>query len=477
MPYFAKVNLSIFLPVMAVAALTSASAYLLPDKIFTKINYGYVGAVITLGAVWGTGIEKSPLFLLFLFSTTASAAILPVRRAYAVTAVNAVFSVMPLLHGFSTSLFRQEILFVPVMFGLTYIFGRVNEEARYQRRARYIMEAISRVGDLSSNFDLTSVLIALVDALRRVTESEYVLLYLLDDDGKTLRPVAVDGEPGQAIEEARMLADWPINVGEGFTGSVAKDGQSVIIGDVENDQRGVLIPDSPRSQISAIFVPLKAQGKVIGVMRLARSGLNRYTTADLELAEVVSQQASVAVQNSRLYEETRDLYEKTRWLSVTDPLTGLFNQRYLAERLPMEMARAQQYGGCLSLLMIDADTLKEINDRYGHDLGDQLIRSIADTLRSQIRIGDTAVRYAGDEFVVLLPDANEDQAMAVGERIRKAVEETDLGVEVPIAVSVGASTFPDHADTTEELVKHADAALYFSKRAGKNRLTVYRQAM
>lgn len=449
----------------------------MPLAIYRRINFGYIGAVLTFLAVWATGGGTSPLQVLYVFAATCSAAILPARKAYAVTGANALLSLIPLVGRFSPAALRTEMLIVPIMYGLTYLFTRLNGEARHQRRARYIMEAIGRVGDLSSNAELPTVLSSLADALRRVTESEYCIIYLVEPGGETLRPAAVDGLPGAPLDEARAIAEITVHMGEGITGLVAKTGRSEIVGDMEGDTRGVIVPNQPPTQMSSIFVPLRAAGQVVGVLRLSRQGLNRFDRQDLQIAEVIGQQAAVAVQNSRLFDETRELYEKTRWVSVTDALTGLFNQRYLSERLPAEIERATQYGGRVSLLMMDADTLKQVNDRYGHDRGDQLIRGIADVLREHIRIGDTAIRYAGDEFLVILPDATEEQARAVGERIRQAVLGLNIAEDIPCSISMGVSTFPDCASNQEELVKHADAALYESKRSGRNRLTVYSRAI
>lgn len=469
-------NAPIFAADLVLVLLTIVAALELPTVIYNRINFGYVGAVFVFGSVWATGGASSPLQVLYLFAATAAAVILPERKAYAVTGVNVIFSLVPLVVHFNTPLLRLEIVMVPVMYGLTYLFARLNAEARYQRRARYIMEAIGRIGDLSSNAELPTVLSSLADALRRVTESEYCIIYLVEPGGETLRPAAVDGLPGAPLQEARAIAELTVHMGEGITGLVAKTGKSEIVGDMEADTRGVIVPNHPPTLMSSIFVPLRAAGQVVGVLRLSREGINRYNRQDLKIAEVVGQQAAVAVQNSQLFDETRELYEKTRWVSVTDALTGLFNQRYLSERLPAELDRATQYGSRVSLLMMDADTLKRVNDRYGHDRGDQLIRRIADTLREHIRIGDTAIRYAGDEFLVILPDATDDQARAVGERIRQAVLMLDIAEDIPTSISMGAATYPDQASTLEELVKFADAALYESKRSGRNRLTVFRQA-
>jgi diguanylate cyclase (GGDEF)-like protein len=157
---------------------------------------------------------------------------------------------------------------------------------------------------------------------------------------------------------------------------------------------------------------------------------------------------------------------------IDDQRAEGLRQRYLAERLPQEVERAEKTGQPLSLLMLDSDTLKSINDRYGHDTGDRMIRAIAEVLKSHTRIGDAAIRYAGDEFMLVLPDTDVEQAAMVGERVRRAIFEVELGIDIPISASVGVCTLSRGGQTAQDLIKGADMALYASKEAGKNRLTV-----
>ena len=471
-----SVNLGVGGALAVFALLVSAAALWLPDKVHRKINYAYLGVFVSAAAVWATGIDRSPLEPLFLFSAVLSASVLTPKKTYVTVGLAALLSATPLLYRFNPALFRREVLLIPLMYALAYAYLRVSASARFERRARYLMEAIGRVGDLSAYGDLLSVLSGLVDALRHVTESDYVILYMLDPSGEKLRAVAVDGEVGIPLDEARAIGRIEVALGEGITGKVAASGKSEIVNDMEKDPRGVVVPNFAPTEMSSLFVPMRVGDRITGVIRLTREGLGRYAPADLRVAEIVSGQAAVAAHNARLFEQTRELYEKTRWLSIVDPLTGLFNQRYLAERLPAELDRAEKYGSTLSLLMIDADTLKQVNDGYGHDAGDRLIIGISETLKANLRIGDTPIRYAGDEFVVILPDAEEDRARLVAERVRRAILKLDIGGGAPVGVSLGVASFPAHARTMEELFKSADQALYASKRRGRNCLTVFEQA-
>lgn len=162
-------------------------------------------------------------------------------------------------------------------------------------------------------------------------------------------------------------------------------------------------------------------------------------------------------------------------LSETDELTGLDNFRAFNIALNLEVKKASRYKSSLSILMIDADGLKAVNDKFGHEGGNRLIKTIANTILGCLRESDSLARYGGDEFIALLPASNEQEAFEAAERIRKAVENTSFdmdGSPVKTTVSIGVASFPDHTDSTDALIKHADDALYRSKKEGKNRVTL-----
>jgi len=163
-------------------------------------------------------------------------------------------------------------------------------------------------------------------------------------------------------------------------------------------------------------------------------------------------------------------------LSETDELTGLDNIRAFNNTLALEIKKSIRYQRVFSMLMIDADTLKSINDKYGHEAGDRLIRAIATTIQGCLRESDTLARYGGDEFIALLPETDQDKAIEAGERIRKAVENTAFdmdGQQIRSTVSIGIASFPQHADNSMELLRNTDQALYASKHAGRNRVTLF----
>ncbi len=177
----------------------------------------------------------------------------------------------------------------------------------------------------------------------------------------------------------------------------------------------------------------------------------------------------------------RDLRDKLRTLSTTDELTGLHNRKYLLERMDQEISRSKRYGNALSVLLFDLDFFKVVNDIYGYEWGDVLLKSIADKLKGLIRKEDILTRYGDEEFIVVLPNTSEDNAFLFAERFRKDIEKMEFipaGEEErhPITISGGISTFPCIPDTEEDantIIRYAEHALYNAKKRGKNKIVQF----
>jgi diguanylate cyclase (GGDEF)-like protein len=176
----------------------------------------------------------------------------------------------------------------------------------------------------------------------------------------------------------------------------------------------------------------------------------------------MANEAAMALENARLYEEARSLADR-------DPLTGFYNHRYLHERFGEEVVRAQRTGQPLSVLMLDLDDFKLVNDTFGHLFGDRVLAWTAELIRSTLRASDIPARYGGDEFAILLPDTGPDAANHAAERIRAAFAAAGFAdgarSPVPVAVAVGAATFPEEGRSATELIAVADRRLYAHKHA------------
>lgn len=218
-----------------------------------------------------------------------------------------------------------------------------------------------------------------------------------------------------------------------------------------------------------IILPLKTGQRILGVLFLYLPSDFEPTKNQVNLLTAIASQLSVALENARLY-------ERVRHLSVHDPLTNLYNRKMLFNRLDEEISRSARLEKPLSLAMIDIDHFKKINDMHGHMVGDRILQELAKLLKNGVRIIDVVARFGGEEFTILLPDANMEQAVAIMERLRSSVEEhqfpiDEQGKTISVTISVGISTLSSaEIQDQSALVKTADEALYKAKEMGRNRI-------
>ena len=196
-----------------------------------------------------------------------------------------------------------------------------------------------------------------------------------------------------------------------------------------------------------------------------------------ELLGLESDRDSMADSFAAALHDTTNSLQQARLDSLTDHLTGLYNHRYLHERLVEEMHRAHDESLPLSLLFLDVDHFKDFNDRFGHAVGDAALRSVARAIRSCVRRLDLAARYGGEEFVVVLPNTDLADALAVAEKIRQAIAKEPIeATDEKLSVSVGVAAFPQDSETADKLIDKADWAMYFAKRSGRDRVIAFAQA-
>lgn len=223
-----------------------------------------------------------------------------------------------------------------------------------------------------------------------------------------------------------------------------------------------------------LCLPLISHARRIGVLYFYRQDHDEFSRDEIDLLTTFAHIAAAALENAELHQRALDQ-------AATDALTGLYNRRVLDERLAEEIQRTRRFGQVFSLLLLDLDHFKRLNDRHGHVFGDSVLQALARILRMQARDIDLVARYGGEEFVFILPATDGSGARLVAERVRQAVAEADFalpgGERVPVTVSIGIATFPENADSAEVLVTCADHALYTAKNAGRNRVYLYRDTL
>jgi len=248
----------------------------------------------------------------------------------------------------------------------------------------------------------------------------------------------------------------------------------ILVSDIDTHNKPVIrkshraFADNYETKNCAI-APLVCQSRVVGVLNLADKTGGKFSDADIALVELLSQLIGASIGNVKLF-------EKMQRQASTDGLTGLVNHRTFYEILEKELWRSRRYGGRISLIMVDVDNLKLINDTHGHRAGDRVIREVSRRIKSCIRQIDTAARYGGDEFAVILPNTVLDDAKIAAERMLEAVSSRPTSwnrEEIPLSVSVGLGEYD--ADTNpEDITSRSDQALYKAKQAGKNTVRVFK---
>jgi diguanylate cyclase (GGDEF)-like protein len=225
-----------------------------------------------------------------------------------------------------------------------------------------------------------------------------------------------------------------------------------------------LVPGVGRAAGSAVSVPLICQENYVGTLLVRADDPRRvWHKSERLLLRTVADQVALAVSHARLFLQIQQQ-------ALTDALTGCVNRRAFDLQLERDLSLASRMGHPVSLVLLDIDHFKAVNDTHGHDAGDTVLRFLADLLRAELRGVDTAARYGGEEFALILPQANLDGALSVAERLRARLADTVMPVIGHITASFGLATFPQHTDSSKELVTIADRALYEAKHGGRNRI-------
>ena len=225
-----------------------------------------------------------------------------------------------------------------------------------------------------------------------------------------------------------------------------------------------------------LWIPLYSEDRLLGCLSVEEPHNGKSPTLEtIRSLEIFANQAVTAIESARSYDEAREQ-------SIRDSLTGAYNHRHFQEVLQRELGRAERLGRPLTVLMLDIDDFKSINDRFGHPVGDAILQGIVGEIRNEVRGDmDLLARYGGDEFAVVLPETPPGEAVLVAERVRRRVDERlfrmpDSGQVLRATVSIGVATYPEDATEKMELVEKADAALYRAKRGGKNAVVTTSEA-
>lgn len=311
--------------------------------------------------------------------------------------------------------------------------------------------------------DLKNLLIFILKQAIETTDAQKGSLMLFDQNAKLLVVRVVQGLPDKKTEEAINAGELSCRtfaVGEGIAGKVFETREPLIVNAAEKDERYI---ENQSSNVESILcIPLVVADEAIGVINITNKIASKgsFTGEDLQLLTALGNQAAVAINNTSLHE-----------MAITDELTKLYIRRFFNLKLESEFRRAKRYRKKLTLAMCDIDYFKKVNDTFGHQVGDTVLQTVANLLKTQVRDTDIPARFGGEEFVVILPETSGEGAQVFGERFREAVAESTTP-ELPrqVTISIGLATYPDDADSIQTLIGAADSAMYEAKQRGRNRV-------
>ncbi|MDP2754532.1 MAG: diguanylate cyclase [Nitrospirota bacterium] len=375
-----------------------------------------------------------------------------------------------LLGIFNSNIAQEDADIISDLCKITgFIFRLVGLEDIYDKRIKDIdvlNTAAERINPIKEPDMLYE---AILDMSVHLAYAEKGSLMLLDEDTSYLTIKAAKGI------NKRLLGEIKIRVGEGIAGKVFREGVPLMVDDIERNEK-VSLKKRPKYRTgSFISIPLKIGEETIGVLNISDKITGEvFSAEDLVLLRSFASYASIALERTMYY----SLAGQLRGLSITDFLTDLFNRRYFEERFFEELQRSERYNLSFSLVIMDIDDFKLFNDTEGHLAGDEVLKSIANIAKDSLRVIDVIARFGGEEFAVIMPQTEKDEAFLVAERIRKSVKEQlprtwKIFPRDNITTSIGIATFPHDGKDRKELIRNADKALYRGKMDGKDKTVLW----
>lgn len=340
---------------------------------------------------------------------------------------------------------------------------RRNAAVPYEQREAGEVAVFQELGKaLTSSLQLDQVLRTIMEKIDEFLRPENWSLLLLDEAKQELYFELAVGKASPALKDVR------IKIGQGIAGWVAQNGETVVVPDTAKDTRffGKVDEKTKTETQSIVAVPVKFRDTCLGVIELINCvGPEGFDHRDLKLLEALSDFAAIALENAR---HVKRIHE----LTITDDCTTLYNARHMGFILDTEIYRSQRYNYEFSIVFVDLDHFKQVNDTHGHLVGSRLLAEIGNALKNRCRLIDFAFRYGGDEFVLLLPQTSKENALNVARRLHKLVRETVWltaeGLNIRLTPSLGVASYPVDSKTKEGLLHLADEAMYLVKNTARD---------
>ena len=335
-------------------------------------------------------------------------------------------------------------------------------EPRQRRETYAVVHDMAKA--LTSTLQLDQVLKTVMEKVQELLAPDIWSLLLVDEKTNELYFQIATGEAAGKLKDVRL------KMGEGIAGWVAQTSQATIVPDVSQDPRfyGQVDEITKMRTHSIICVPIRGKERVLGVIEIINYvGKREFDDQDMGLLQAMADYSAIALENAIHVQRIHEL-------TITDDCTDLYNVRHLNFVLDTEIYRSNRYQYEFSLIFIDLDHFKEVNDTHGHLAGSKLLREVADLVRSSLRLIDYAFRYGGDEFVVLLPQTGKESSRVVARRLHERMNQKrflqEEGLNLHLTASLGIATYPGDARTKAEMIRLADEAMYLVKNTSRNNI-------
>jgi diguanylate cyclase (GGDEF)-like protein len=330
----------------------------------------------------------------------------------------------------------------------------VSNQKKFQKYS--LLNRVSRM--LGSQLQLDKLADKIMQEVKEIIGSErgrYLLALKFPDKADSLvRGIPEERELDEIMHD--QYGEWTM-----------QQRSTLMVADTNDDFRFQSM--GPKALVRSIMIALmQSEGHLIGVLRAESPWPDIFNKDDVSLFTIIADLSSVAAENARLYQYAQEL-------AITDGLTGLYLRRFFNQRFEEELSRYREHSTPFSLLILDLDHFKRINDRLGHLSGDQVLAQLGERLRTEARVADLLCRFGGEEFAIILPNTNVEGALVMAERIRSHIAQHEFvasGKSLRLTISVGIGECPRHAVDMNELVRVTDAALYMAKRNGRNRVII-----
>ncbi|MEW6050414.1 MAG: sensor domain-containing diguanylate cyclase [Candidatus Zixiibacteriota bacterium] len=422
-----------------------------------------------------TGGVNSSFYLLFYLTVAVAAYMLSVWLASAVVVATTALYVVVVMSEIDVN----NLFDFSMRLGFMWVFYLALSYA-----SEFLRKSETRLMKLFDTLNLrTSELEKSQAQLEVIYENSRILAAILDTDGVVHEVMRIMGSTLQYSHYALVFTDkWghfyyrarAHDRNHNFHLKAIDDKDTELLRRVSQQHEAIRIKNVRDRQDhrpihegahSVMIVPMTTHGHTNGILIAEADQTDHFKERDVQMLSIVARSAALALENAELHKRTEEL-------TMIDELTETFNYRYFIQKLQEEKKRALRYNLPLSIIMVDIDWFKKLNDSYGHEVGNLVLKELSRVIKKCIRDVDIFARYGGEEFVVILPQTPEGEAANIGERIREQIEKTviDTGAagKVKVTVSVGVSAFPENGRSHEELVSVADQALYRAKGSGKN---------